>query len=182
MRPQTAISAFLKKTKVNNESKAMSNSVNASLKRNPTYLPEVFPSDNRRKTFRKTFIKEILKYSENYSELVSDENHIENIKRMCDYISKEHGDILINSRLNFGTAQKAFNLYLKFLWCLDPNKANPPHCPLDRIVLQNAGIHENWTELDCEDTYQKWIDTLKEKADNYDSLQHWELSIWNQNS
>jgi hypothetical protein len=40
-----------------------------------------------------------------------------------------------------GTAQKALNLYLKYLWCLGEIKT-PPHCPFDRGIIQMLPVSE----------------------------------------
>jgi hypothetical protein len=48
--------------------------------------------------------------------------------------------------MRIGLAQKALNLYLKYLWCLGEIH-EPPHCPLDSIVLgQVPGCKDvRWT-------------------------------------
>jgi len=78
-----------------------------------------------------------------YSQSVSDAEHFEAIGRIAQTLSARHGSILKGGRFRYGTAQKAFNLYLKFLWRLG-QIPTPPHCPVDGIVLSAAGIEGSW--------------------------------------
>ena len=91
-------------------------------------------------------------------------------------MSQAFSHVLVGDRLRYGTSQKAFNLYLKYLWRLG-QIPSPPHCPVDRIVLANAGIDGTWTESDSEGEYRKWIAVLRSKA-NPLSLAEWEYRIW----
>lgn len=170
--------AFLVLTKVKEEVGAMSNSIMAALQHNQTYLQSATDSD--KKEFRETLANQIRKYATSYYQPISDETHSYSMCEICNYISMKHGNILADQRLRLGTVQKAFNLYLKFLWCLDQNRADPPHCPVDRIILNHAGINGVWTKLDSAELYKDWIHRLKKvaKEDGFSSLQQWELSIW----
>ena len=170
--------AFLVLTKVEDEVGAMSNSIMAALQHNPTYLQSATDSD--KKEFRRTFAEQIKKYASSYFQPITDDVHNNYMCEICDYISIKHENILACQRLRFGTVQKAFNLYLKFLWCLDQNRADPPHCPVDRIILNHAGINGVWTKLDSVGLYNDWIHRLKKvaKESGFSSLQQWELSIW----
>lgn len=53
-----------------------------------------------------------------YCEAVAEEHHIKNIVSLSEKLSKEHAGALVNGRFRIGVAQKALNLYLKYLWCL----------------------------------------------------------------
>jgi hypothetical protein len=117
--------------------------------------------------------------AQNYMVPVSESDHCAAIRRICGNISKACGSSLKDDRLRYGTVQKAFNLYLKFLWKLG-KVAKPPHCPIDSIVLASAGINGSWTKSDCETEYLAWITKLKEKARSCD-LATWEDQIWLQN-
>jgi hypothetical protein len=80
-----------------------------------------------------------------YALPVDEVQHCEAIKRISETVSQRCGDCLVNGRLQYGAAQKAFNLYLKFLWRLG-KAAMPPHCPVDSVVLAEAGIEGAWTK------------------------------------
>jgi hypothetical protein len=81
--------------------------------------------------------------------------------------------------LRFGTSQKAFNLYLKFLWRLGYIPA-PPHCPVDGVILRSAGISGSWTQSNSSAEYLRWINALRQHA-GPKSLAEWEYGEWNQN-
>ena len=170
---------FLKITKVLNEKDAMKNSIIASLQRNRTYKEGT--SDTDKRELRKALEDQIRSFAEKYLKPVSDEDHIGNICHICSQIKKQHASILFDSKLRLGTAQKAFNLYLKFLWCLDIKRATPPHCPIDGIILKKAGINGSWTKLDSKDIYLRWIDQIRSvtQKNGFDSIPQWELAIWN---
>jgi hypothetical protein len=86
------------------------------------------------------------------------------------------GASLNNGRLRYGTSQKAFNLYLKYLWQLGEIAA-PPHCPVDRIVLNALGIDEAWTKCDDQKQYMEWIGAIRRKAGPL-SVSQWENDVW----
>ena len=44
---------------------------------------------------------------------------------------------------NVGHAQKLINLLLKYYWCSGWLKNEPPHCPIDRIILTKAKIKDD---------------------------------------
>jgi hypothetical protein len=110
---------------------------------------------------------------------VKSENHIENLVRFCDDVSKKFGNILDEERLRIGIGQKIFNLYLKYLWCLD-KIAVPPHCPFDGYVIKKLGSKVVWTETDKIEDYKELIDLASEKACNK-SIAEWELEWFNSN-
>lgn len=171
--------SFLEKARVSNEREAMTESIKAALAHNPTYLPGA--TDDDRQLFRNSLATQLRTHSKAYAVPVSDSLHLENIQRISDELSRGYAQTLRGSRLRIGTTQKALNLYLKFLWCLDLTRAVPPHCPVDRIVLKAAGIDEAWTQLDCPDTYMAWVQQCGATASSkeFSSIQHWELSLWN---
>ena len=53
---------------------------------------------------------------------------------MGDRLGKDHGDVLNGGKLFFGVAQKALNIYLKYLWCSNFD-VRPPHCPFDYDII-----------------------------------------------
>lgn len=104
---------------------------------------------------------------------VSEEEHVENIKRVSEY-SANFSEIFIGGRINFGIAQKMVNLYLKYQWCLG-NIAEPPHFPVDRIIQEKLikSARKNkiapiqlkpWTQFKDESHYLKVINLAREVA------------------
>jgi len=83
-------------------------------------------------------------------------------------------------------AQKSLALLLKHYWCLG-RVATPPCCPVDRRVLQAAGVsaaQSKWTHVDSLDDYRLQI-ALLEAATTRDprgplGVAEWELTTFNQ--
>lgn len=165
---------FLEVTRVSNESSAMSSAIQAALQHNKTYRSE---SDyGMRDTFRSEWATFIREESMNYVQPVSDVRHCEAIQRISDRLQVKFGQLLSNGHLRYGTSQKALNLYLKFSWRLG-KVAMPPHCPVDRTVLNAGGIDGVWTKCDSVDQYMGWINGLRARARPL-SLSEWEYQIW----
>jgi hypothetical protein len=53
-----------------------------------------------------------------YAEPVSEDDHIRTVEDFANQLSQAHPGALANGRLRIGMAQKAVNLFLKFLWCI----------------------------------------------------------------
>jgi hypothetical protein len=170
---------FLTKTKVSSISGAMSNSIQSALQRNPTYLEGV--SDTQASQFRNQFATKMRRAAEQYPNGTTESLHLVAIQQISSGLSTEFAHLLNNSRLRIGTSQKAFNLYLKFLWCLDSTWPTPPHCPIDARVLQAAGIPGAWTKLDSIEMYETWIAGIRTIAlhSGAPSIAEWELGMWN---
>jgi len=173
---------FLEGNHVRNEEDAMRNSIRAALQRNKTYQNNISRRDRRQ--FREALKTRLRNCSSNYQEIVADKDHLQRITEICDQLSNQYGHILLEKRLRIGTVQKTLNLYLKFLWCLELVQEEPPHCPVDRVILATAGIVGNWTQLDDIDLYMDWINQLRQVAQNqgYPTLSAWEISIWSKNA
>ena len=107
---------------------------------------------------------------------ILDSQHCDAIRRIADALSQNCGSSLIDGRLRFGTSQKAFNLYLKYLWRMG-RVATPPHCPVDRVVLHEVDIDGSWTKCDNENEYMGWIGVIKNKAGS-SGVAEWEHRIW----
>jgi|SRR5271157_264812 len=165
---------FLAETRVSTVESAMSNALQAALQHNKTYRSG--SDDGMRDAFRAEWAKFIREESQRYTQPVSDVQHCEAIKRISDRLQGRFGQLLSDGHLRYGTSQKALNLYLKFLWRLG-KAATPPHCPVDRIVLNAGGIDGVWTKCDSEKQYMGWISTLRIKAKPL-CLAEWEHQIW----
>ena len=141
-------------------------------------------ADKDKKSLKKTIKKELEKIGQNYTNTVSEEDHIKNIETLSREITKEHGEILKNGQLRIGTAQKLLNVYIKFLWSLNPEQIkNPIHCPLDRIVLKKIGCNDSWTMMERIDEYEDKIDKIRnyfEKKGINKSIAEWERDLWNE--
>ncbi len=90
------------------------------------------------------------------------------IQSIAKTLSDEFSEILNDGKLRISSAQKSFNVYLKYLWLLNINcdapLAPPLHCPIDRNILQAVNIQGNWTECDSIDLYASWINTIRNVA------------------
>lgn len=165
---------FLVVDDVHSEEQAAIWSVNAALGHNHVYSGEE-QRDDIRAQWRGLIREESRPYA-NPTEPISDAQHCAAIRKITDKLSLRFGSYLIGGRLRYGTSQKAFNLYLKYLWRLG-EAATPPHCPVDRVVLEAAGIDALWTKSDSEGEYRGWINLIRKKAWPV-SLAEWEHDTW----
>jgi hypothetical protein len=154
----------------------ISNAIGAALGRNKIYEPSC--RDDNRHIFREELAKQLRIEATRYTGKVSDAEHCHAIARISDTVSKICQKFLLNGRLRYGTTQKSFNLYLKFLWRSGRIEL-PPHCPIDSVVLRAAAINGSWTKLDCERRYLKWINEIRQKAEaKRCTIAEWEHAVW----
>jgi hypothetical protein len=67
--------------------------------------------------FRSTLKSELRNLAEGYSSRdVEDEPHIQNIRDLAGRLRQSYEEVLNQAELRFGVAQKAVNIYLKYLW------------------------------------------------------------------
>jgi hypothetical protein len=52
--------------------------------------------------------------------------------------------------------------------------AMPPHCPIDRVVLERLGIDACWTKSDSRDEYMEWINEIRKRV----QVAEWENEVW----
>jgi hypothetical protein len=170
--------AFLKQVKVTDETSAQKNTVSASFKRNKLYAENTPPQ--HRKELGNELKKLVESTSKQYvNQTVDEATHLKNIQNISNELSSRFGSILNHNRLKIGTAQKALNLYLKFLWCLGKLQSQPPHCPMDSIVLKKANVYGAWTKSDSIADYENWVKSVKSQAGAQNmTLSEWELEIW----
>jgi hypothetical protein len=110
---------------------------------------------------------------------ISGAQHVDNICQLADQLTQDHGPDLDGGRFRIGVAQKALNLYLKYLWCLDWIY-EPPHCPFDNGIirlLRPTPRETLWTQMDSRKGYEEWVCLAKHRAQSK-SLAEWELSAW----
>ncbi len=136
-------------------------------------------TEGDRKAFQSGLKSKLTKLLEHYRNGVDEQQHCRNIEELANSLSAEYGQVLADGRIKIGHAQKALNLYLKYMWCVGwiPE---PPHCPFDRIVLQFVPECKNtlWTKLDSMEDYNLIVKCSKIAACGQ-SLSMWELELYN---
>jgi len=149
-------------------------------KRSKTYKDDV--SDSDKQDIRKSLGEFLNSLDDKYKEPVDEQQHIANIESLSNKISQEYGKLLCGGRFMIGSAQKAINLYLKYLWCLG-KIPTPPHCPFDRRIIQKLKDHSDvrWTTLDNVEVYKNLVKEARKiaKTTNYESMAQWELEQYN---
>lgn len=149
----------------------------AATQRSGLYKPKT-PAKARR-PFHESLRALLEELAKEYIVPVGEDMHIRNIERITLELSANHQDVLAVGGMRIGLAQKALNLYLKYLWCLG-EIPEPPHCPIDRIVLERLPGYQNvcWTQIDSLDEYRRIIAAAKIAAKGV-SLAVWELDLYN---
>jgi hypothetical protein len=149
----------------------------ATLRRSKTYREGVNEADRAR--LKDTLRKRLTELAQQYTISVGEDRHIENIQHLSNDLSKEFALILEEGRFRIGSAQKALNLYLKYLWCAEQIPA-PPHCPFDSVIIDQLDDcdHINWTDLKDIEDYNRLVAAARAKARNT-PLAQWELEIYN---
>lgn len=112
-------------------------------------------------------------------EEVAEPDHVRNIAALAKRVTDDCKDFLHDKKLGFGRAEKALNLYLKYLWCVDRAKM-PPHCPFDSVVIRTLPRPLSaiaWTKLDDEATYMDLVKATRGMA-GAESLTEWEIRIY----
>jgi len=155
---------------------ALSSSIIASLQRSSVYAPGASESD--RLELGKILRKSLIDIAKQYSVLVTEETHLKNITQFADNVSSKCKSFLLHGRFRIGIAQKALNLYLKYLWCLD-QIPTPPHCPFDSriITLLPENKQVPWTKFDDITIYNSLVVAAKKIAGSL-SLSEWELHVY----
>ena len=157
------------------------------------YNKEYSPNNDRWK-MREYMRSQLEEVAKQYVDIhINEDTHMQNISIFAKAISDEFQDILKDGKLRIGIAQKALNLYLKYLWCHGKIK-EPQHCPFDRIIINKlyskldkqtkidwvaAGSGRfKWTETDEMNDYKAWVKAAKEVVGKDQSIAEWELIIW----
>jgi hypothetical protein len=165
---------FLRVDGVGTEEQALTWSINAALQRNRVYQSE--ENYEERDRFRAAWADLLIRESQLYrtpAAAISDDEHSAKIEQISAELSEAFGGILTDGRLRFGTSQKAFNLYLKYLWSMG-KAATPPHCPIDSVILARIGVSGSWTKCDSCEEYMRWINEIRKHL----SLAEWEHDVW----
>lgn len=151
-------------------------SILGALGRSRTYLKSVSEEDRTR--FRNALRLKIDEISKDYRATIPEQDHILNITKLSDELTSQFPHCLADGRFRIGIAQKALNLYLKYLWCLGLIPV-PPHCPFDSIVIKHLSgcSNLNWTSIDAIGDYKRLVSAAIQAA-NGKSIAEWELAIW----
>jgi len=149
----------------------------ATVQRGKVYRPGL--SEMERKPLQLTLQQRLTQISGRYKSAVTDEEHEQNIINLAKDITTAHGDILSDGIFRIGSAQKALNLFLKYLWCIG-EVAEPPHCPFDFQIIQKLPVELQgirWTQIGDIETYKKLVVAAKTCAAPL-SLAEWELKTY----
>ena len=150
--------------------------VYAAFQRAKVYSKEA--SDEDKKGVKALLEKEINKRLRKYSKPVKETNHVRNISSIADAINRKWSHSLEHGEIPIGVVQKAFNLYLKLMWCLHETP-EPPYCPLDKVIIDKLPRKHrtSWTRIRNLDTYRNLVKQLKIIAGNK-TLAVWELETY----
>ncbi len=153
---------------------------NASVQRGNLYRNNC--DEREKKKFRKELIQFItINIIPAYEKaLVNEERHYSHLERIIDRANQLGHTVLKSPGYKAGVAQKLLNLALKYYWCLG-KITQPPHCPIDSIILHEAGINDvSWINIFSINEYKKVIERVKiEIGDN--DLSPWELENYHPN-
>ncbi len=91
---------------------------------------------------------------------------------------KPHPKFKTDPGFRISHAQKSISVFLKHLWCLGLIP-EPPHCPVDRLILKEAGLKyldTKWGYVNDMGTHRDQIKLLSNVASSCSlSLAEWEL-------
>lgn len=149
----------------------------ATVGRAKVYKPDI--SESARRPFQKSLRLQLEDISRGYLTRVSEDEHINNIVKLACYLTEHHSNLLQGEEFRIGAAQKALNLYLKYLWCLG-RIPEPPHCPFDFQIIKRLPNYKgsSWTSMTRREDYADVVNAAKLKADGV-SLAVWELETYN---
>ena len=144
---------------------AIATSIIAAFQHAGVYVVGLKDSDTRKSELRKDLAGQLRSVAARYTDPVTEEQHCKNIEDLANTLWQKHKDagILRDGRFRVGIAQKALNLYLKNLLCLGELTTPPPHCPLDRQIINRLGLKSrersryDWTKLDKIERYKELI-------------------------
>jgi len=153
-------------------------SVMGAFQHNKIYKEDI--NDLEKVKFRNN-LKDLLFNIDNlYRKKVTEDGHLSNLDKLKLDIESNNKKILKEGAISFGTVQKILNLYLKYLWSIDLIK-EPPHCPIDRIILNKLKDYStSWTKMD-KLTYVDVMAKIK-NASGIKSIAQWELNVFNRRS
>ena len=139
-----------------------------------TQRANIYSGNINKDEFRKLIKQDVLNFIENHKDSLSEDELINKIETLSKQFSYKGVDFKI------GHSQKLINLMLKYYWCLGWLKYIPPHCPIDRMILDSANVKiegklPSWTQLNSINEYKEMINQINNKIANK-SLSEWELN------
>jgi hypothetical protein len=151
--------------------------VMATFRRSKTYREGTKDADKAK--FKAALKERLTELSQQYTGDVDNDSHIKNIEHLANDLSKEFTQVLEGGRFRIGSAQKALNLYLKYLWCTE-QLPMPPHCPFDNIIISKLPGCDNinWTTLDKVEDYRRLVIAARGEA-GIIPIAQWELETYN---
>ncbi len=159
----------------------------ATTQHSPTYEEDATP--DQRRAFAQALREKLEGIAAAYHERghnnrAPSEEHTKAINDLADALSAKFSSYLYERKFRIGSAQKAVNLYLKYLWCRGRMQVPPPHCPFDGFVIKKLGLQGkvNWTELKFVSDYKNLVNGAEKAASEsgFDSIATWELHIYNE--
>lgn len=158
------------------ENELIADSIHGAFQRANVYSGPKVP-EAQRKELRERLAQLLESFAPKYCNPVSDQQHEANIRQIADDLTTgfRNKGLLRDDQFRIGVAQKALNLFLKYLWCLD-KIPTPPHCPFDAgiIALLPRGDRQNWTELKSLGDYRALVNAARKVAKG-ESLSQWQL-------
>ncbi|MCP1913387.1 hypothetical protein J2R96_005867 [Bradyrhizobium elkanii] len=144
----------------------------ASVQRAKLFAKEVEGKADFRTRIIDYVSQELLRH---YEQGCTEEQHYKNISDLVEFGAQGLPALLKDGVYKYGVAQKLLNLAMKYYWCLDLIP-EPPHCPVDRIVIGKTHLRGkvNWTEIRDEGQYREVIEAIRNVAGR-ESLARWEL-------
>ena len=148
----------------------------ATVQRAAIYEPNA--PEELRERFRGGLRKALTQAARGYSGVTTEEAHLAAIVALSRDITEAHAGALRGGRFRIGPAQKALNLFLKYLWCSGDIPV-PPHCPLDAVVIARlpSSMYVPWTQLDSIEAYVQLVGAARVAAGD-SSLSDWELRLY----
>ena len=140
--------------------------------------------DKGTKIWQRSQAKKVLRewlavIEEKYSKSgITEAEHVAFIAEVSEKLSNQLAHCLHDGRFRVGVAQKLVNVHLKYLWTAG-FCPEPPHCPIDGIIRDAAGIGYLWTRSDSIEEYKEAIADLKTISETKDlTLAQWELETF----
>ncbi len=150
----------------------------ATMQRGAVYQPNL--TEQQRQPVHRTLRERLDALLPQYeSTELAESTHLANIEQLAQDVTARHTEVLNGGRFRVGNAQKALNLYLKYLWCLG-RIGRPPHCPFDYYVLHEipGWKSRSWTAIDSIGMYAELVAAARVVAGTQ-SLAEWEIALYN---
>lgn len=167
---------------------AIATSIIAAFQHAGVYVAGLKDNDPRKNSLRKELADRLRSLGEKYHERVTREQHCQNIEDLANTLTENYKGtaLLRKERFRIGIAQKALNVYLKNLWCLGEITPPPPHCPLDRQIIDRLGLKSSerseydWTKLKKIERYKELISLCDKEArkKGFQNITEWELEVY----